>query len=284
MNRRTVSHEKENMDQRFDLLARTIRSISRNGPVYYMPNPGNWGDALIREGTLMFLRDAGIAFTELPVSPHLSWRQRWRKNGTLLYGGGGGWCSLWRHSIEILRKYGPRFEHTLVLPSTYESSFYLPSTSFFCRDRYQSQDNMPDALFCPDMAFYLGRLAVPPGCGMGHFFRTDPESSHRFPLPSGNRDISASGTHLTPTDALLEQLARYESIATDRLHVGIAACLLGRELHLFPGSYFKNKAVYLSSIQGHFDNVHFHDPGDPDQGLLRLAPRAANNPIPMELH
>jgi hypothetical protein len=41
--------------------------------------------------------------------------------------------------------------------------------------------------------------------------------------------------------------------------VAIAACLLGRELHLHPGGYFKNRAVFRSSIEGRFPNAHFHE-------------------------
>jgi exopolysaccharide biosynthesis predicted pyruvyltransferase EpsI len=46
---------------------------------------------------------------------------------------------------------------------------------------------------------------------------------------------------------------------TDRLHVAIASSLMGKEVHLYAGSYFKNKEVFLSTLKEYFPNVLFHD-------------------------
>ncbi len=150
----------------------------------------------------------------------------------------------------------------IVLPSTYEFPVRLPRTIFFCRDRFESGRNMPGATFCHDMAFYLGPRQVGNGggAGEGYFFRTDREASpHRGPLPDGNRDISRSGHERSDVAPLLEEIDRFEVIRTDQLHVAIAGCLLGKMVHLYPNSYFKNRAVYQSSLQGRYDRVVFHD-------------------------
>ncbi len=54
---------------------------------------------------------------------------------------------------------------------------------------------------------------------------------------------------------LLYFLNHYQTIHTNRLHMAIAGGLLGKEVHFFPNSYFKCKAVYEYSIKDRFPNV-----------------------------
>ena len=44
-------------------------------------------------------------------------------------------------------------------------------------------------------------------------------------------------------------------IHTDRLHVAILACLLHKRVHFYKGGYFKNEAVFRSSMRDYFDDV-----------------------------
>lgn len=246
------------MNGEFDQLRETLRAACRDGPVLYLPNLGNWGDGLIRAGTLRFLEQSGIAFQEIE---HVSRGERWlpwRRRGTLIYGGGGAWSSLWSHSLRTIRRVGHLFQHTVVLPSSFELQISLPRITLFCRDRFESQTNAPAARFCHDMAFFLGPQTAPPGNGTGWFLRTDAESAHGLTIPPGNVDLSQLGNHLSPSEPFFAAIAKYAVVHTDRLHVAIATCLLGRELHLYPGAYFKNRAVFQSSIEGRFPNVHFH--------------------------
>jgi hypothetical protein len=184
------------------------------------------------------------------------------RGGTVIYGGGGAWCKLWDHSrhVNILKR---RFK-VIVLPSTYELSYSIPNTIFFCRDRFESKQNMPNAIFCHDMAFYIGKefLQNGKGSGKGFFFRYDQESSNRIKIPSCNNDISLKGNHLKEVSPFFDEINRFAVIYTDRLHVSIAACLLRKEVHLYPGSYFKNKAVYMSSMKDYFKNIYFHEECD----------------------
>jgi exopolysaccharide biosynthesis predicted pyruvyltransferase EpsI len=249
------------LKQEFRLLAEELKKICNGAPVYYLPNDGNWGDALIRHGTLKFLREECIDFTELPSNGRLAWLKARILRGTLIYGGGGGWCKLWDHSIALLTKRKDLFRNIVVLPSTYEKEYQLSNTIFYCRDRFESQHAMPKALFCHDMAFYLGKQDSTEGKGTGYFFRTDPERSGQIALPKNNYDISIEGYYLSEYAPFFKQISRYAIIHTDRLHVGIAACLLGRELHLYAGKYFKNRATFFSSIENNFESVHFHDNG-----------------------
>jgi exopolysaccharide biosynthesis predicted pyruvyltransferase EpsI len=240
----------------FDSLAKSISKIQ--GPIYFFPNPGNWGDALIRSGTVSFFRENSIEYTELHRRNEILER---KGGGTVIYGGGGAWCNLWNHSVDHVRAIGKRF-NVIVLPSSYEMHYEIPRVEFFCRDKYESQRNMPNAVFCHEMAFHLESEVKKNshGEGVGYFFRKDKESSsERRRVPIGNVDLSQSGNHLTDTSEFFGSLAKYSVIHTDRLHVAIAACLLGKSVHLYKGAYFKIKAVYLSSMQGYFDNLVFYE-------------------------
>lgn len=241
----------------FVVLGERLKIICGRGPVYFLPNTGNWGDALIRQGTLRFLQDVGLHCRELTRSRG-GWIIPFLRGGTVIYGGGGAWCRLWPRSAKTVTRLASRFQ-VVVLPSTYELRYAIPRTSFFCRDRFESRQNMPDASFCHDMAFYLGRQSLPGrGSGRGNFFRRDRESAGRIAIPADNQDISTPGDQLSDVSPFFREINRFSAIYTDRLHVAIAACLLEKEVHLYPGAYFKNQAVYRSTMLEHFPNAHFH--------------------------
>ena len=96
--------------------------------------------------------------------------------------------------------------------------------------------------------------------GTGYFLRGDKEGIvDKTKIPLLNNDISSKGNQFSEISPFIEEINRFSMIYTDRLHVAIAACLLEKEVHLYPGAYFKNRAVYLSSIKDYFDNVYFHE-------------------------
>jgi hypothetical protein len=51
----------ESMRAEFARLAATLVERRDGQAVYYLPNSGNWGDALIRQGTRKLLQELGIA-------------------------------------------------------------------------------------------------------------------------------------------------------------------------------------------------------------------------------
>lgn len=249
------------MQKEFLLLEEIIKEISKDGPVYYIANPGNYGDSLIRYATLKFFHDIGLNFTELTsfkTKKKEWWPTLFHSNSTLIFGGGGAWCNLWNHE-KLVKKVSKRFRHVIILPSTYEITPSISNATFFCRGKYESKEHLPEALFCHDMAFYLGSISAPKGNGTGYFFRTDKESANKIDIPPSNHDLSATGDHNTPIYSFFDELAQFSIIMTDRLHVAIASSLMGKEVHLYAGSYFKNKEVFLSTLQEYFPNVLFHN-------------------------
>jgi exopolysaccharide biosynthesis predicted pyruvyltransferase EpsI len=99
-------------------------------------------------------------------------------------------------------------------------------------------------------------------------FRTDSERTE-IELPKKNVDVSEV-INLDPTmgdvDLAFKTSAyifglidQYETIHTNRLHIGIAALLLEKELFFHGNAYHKNKSVYDFSINQRFHNVTWTD-------------------------
>ncbi len=235
-----------------------LKAVHR--PLYYIPNrPGNWGDSLIRFATIAFLEDHKIRYKEMLPWNKKQWLLPFIFGGTVIYGGGGGWCKKWNHSCKSVQKAARRFR-VIVLPSSYEMTYEIPNTTFFRRDNLGSLATMPESLFCHDLAFYY-QCRVSPSQKtkkLGFFFRTDNESSHAIALPRGNTDVSSEGNHMTPIDQFLAKTGIYEEIHTDRLHVAVAAAIQGVQVNLYEGSYFKNEAIFESSFKENYSNVIFH--------------------------
>jgi len=246
------------MYQTFRQCADLIKQNTEKSTIYYLHNIGNWGDALIRFGSLSFLRHFKIPYTELLSYKEIQKNSNITKNDVLIYQGNGAFCRFYDHS-HLISWIQPFFKTIIVLPSTFEFPIHIPNTIFFCRDSYESKINMPSAIFCHDMAFFIQMAKLPDGFGIGYFFRTDVESLGIIPLTDENYDISNHGNQFSPIFPFFEKISRYNIIYTDRLHVAIAGCLLGLEVHLYPGKYFKNRAIYLSSIKDNYSKVIFHE-------------------------
>ena len=248
-------------------LAERIHAESKGRVVYLFVNPGNWGDALIGFGTRSFLNYFKIPYKELYYSAKLTDKLKWLpailSNGLLLVTGGGAFVSHFNHLAptikNIQKKY--RFRHTIVMPSTYAGEYSLANCTFYRRDICESVQYMPDSTFCHDMAFFIDRLESPQveENKIAYCFREDSETGKQHKIPDNNYDLSGKGTYMTPMNGFFNYISNYKIIHTDRLHVAIGGCLMGKEVHIYPGNYFKNRAIYESSIEGYYDNVYFHE-------------------------
>lgn len=99
-----------------------------------------------------------------------------------------------------------------------------------------------------------------------YLFRTDIEST-AIPLPASNMDASLAfnfgvtsiqKSHYT-VHHLLSFLNGYSRIHTNRLHIAIAAALLGKTVLFRANNYYKCQAVYEFSIKERFPNVIWQD-------------------------
>lgn len=93
-------------------------------------------------------------------------------------------------------------------------------------------------------------------------FRDDVEKI-KTSLPKNNTDLSTIYEYSTrneditfyATQRLLKYIDNFKKIRTDRLHICIAAALLGKEVEFYPNSYYKCQAVYEYSISEKFKKV-----------------------------
>ncbi|NHK26905.1 polysaccharide pyruvyl transferase family protein [Parvularcula flava] len=252
------------MLERFEYLADRLRALSDGRRLVYIPNPGNYGDGLIRYATKQFLADFGFEHHELNIGYTRARYQLapWlvKGNACFLYGGGGAWSEHYGFARDYCRFIDRFTDRLMVLPSTYALDGLPKRAVMFRRDEAQSVDFAPNSEFCHDMALYAacrkkggGRVWPAPTQGTGMFLRTDRESRlSAEAVPGGNVDLSLEGDHMSNGDDFLSRIAAYETVVTDRLHVAIGACIVGRKVRLITGNYFKIRAIYDASLAPHF--------------------------------
>lgn len=259
----------------FDNLADRVVSTLRRRPAIFVINPGNWGDALIREGAERFLRHYDIDYVAVHLKDfekkrldlNVLKRQIGHNDPVMIYNGCGAFTKHYPSLVGRVQRLAVHFSTVMVMPSTINIDMRLdqfPSdTHVFVRDRYESQEALPGSLFCHDMAFFLDLLGPAPRKSNGYFFREDREApldTRLVPKGEQNKDLSKFGKSQDPIDGLVRGVADYHQVHTNRLHIGIAAALLGRKTLLSGNDYFKIRAIFDSSIRGIFPDVSFINP------------------------
>jgi exopolysaccharide biosynthesis predicted pyruvyltransferase EpsI len=252
----------------FDALAEQIKQIVGTRPIVFFINPGNWGDSLIREGAEQFFRHYGLAYHPVRFKDVMKGRvtldqviAATRHDDPVMVYNGNGAFSHHYETLGRVAELSQSFGTSIVLPSTFEAAIdrsrFAPDSHFFVRDRFESAQAMPDCMFCHDMAFFLNLTCAEPTKDEGYLMREDMEKPEGAEIPQGNVDISKGGRAHTPIDGFLEAIGQYRHIHTNRLHVGIAGALLGRQTTLSANNYFKIRAIYQSSVEPFFDHVRF---------------------------
>jgi exopolysaccharide biosynthesis predicted pyruvyltransferase EpsI len=114
----------------------------------------------------------------------------------------------------------------------------------------------------------ISRLLKENNSSVLHCFRTDSEGTN-MSLYSDNLDVPRILAYGKTKERLTEAIAlwvsnqmlrfinRYNKIETNRLHVAIAAALLGKNVDLYRNSYYKNEAVYNYSMKNKFPNLRW---------------------------
>jgi len=288
-----------------------LESLPKNEIIYYYPNPGNAGDALIACATFKLFRKLGIKYRIV------DYREQCFRGKIFVYPGGGNLVRYYDTADRVLRKVvndDPR--KIIVLPHTIEAHKYLlknmkSNVDIICRDPVSYQyvkDNAvsanvflaDDLFFSADVKEILQKniLLLMGGflfkykprrellkaikevfiglaraynvvhskkriqSGVLNAFRTDEERTD-INIPDDNIDISLPPSvrlnHETIAEInsrlLLMTIDHFKEIRTNRLHIAIAGALLGKEVFLYPNNYFKNEAVYNSSLKHAFPNV-----------------------------
>ncbi len=258
------------LTEAFDLLAETLRGIAQGRPFVFVLNPGNWGDSLIRAGAEAFLAHYGFRCIRANLRDFRGnpgkveeLRLALKHPDPVFLFNGNGMMKPGNKRLPEVAALTQRFSTAIFLPATYSfdprSLDFLPNSHFLIREEAQSRRFLPQAPLFHDMAVFLTFPGVPPGQGVGFMFRRDSEAPADQKIPRGNVDISDRGKTDTPIDGFIAHIARFQTVHTNRLHVGIAAALLGRDCHLYANGYSKNAAIHDHSLKPHFPNVTFSD-------------------------
>lgn len=301
----------------FRSLDRTLLELSAQGELWYQPNPGNAGDALICAATWRRFRSLGLRV--LPVPP----RGFDSAGKIVLYGGGGNLTPLYnryRQGKAFVQAHHRQAKSLVVLPHTINGCDELladlgPNCTLFCREAssfHHCRACAPSANveLSHDIALGLDPDTLPPpgprsilrlvlraarvSLGRGRIhgpglreaarllalrgrlprsagrrgrildaFRVDVEGIST--IPQGNIDLSEELAlrEMTEDSAafsaalLLDSLRGWDKVRTDRLHVCIAAALLGIHVEFHPNSYFKCRAVWEHSLRDRFPSIRW---------------------------
>jgi exopolysaccharide biosynthesis predicted pyruvyltransferase EpsI len=257
-------------DSAYSLLGKTILESVGDSEAVYSPSPGNWGDALINFGADQFFKNLGLSFrvaTRDKVLDAVSIASSPTKLTTLIVGGGGGWCQNWSSTREFVERCAPAFQKVIILPTTYE----LPLLKGQSNITYFSRELLPEnphaqVRFCHDMAFYidLNISKQEPSLWRLIALRGDKERHPEARTSPSQIDISLLGNSYSSVEPFFEIVNRFQVIYTDRLHVGIAAALLGVRCVILPGNYDKARMVWKASIENSYSKVRFSAWADTD--------------------
>ncbi|GBQ82175.1 hypothetical protein AA13595_0847 [Gluconacetobacter johannae DSM 13595] len=259
-------------------LVGSIEAFAAKNAAFY-PGYGNLGDALIAVGTFDLFDDLGWT----PSIVRGRQGDVFEGHSHIVFGGGGGWVrGLWETYAEAVLQHLRKGGEILFLPSSFSGfgSEFVPfsdQVTIFCRERRSvdlllEQGVPPERIFLShDMAFYtrdthfadLDRVGQYPCLNI---LRADEESTRRtrprdsVDLPLLFNDIQWDSLEhcLPPLRSVAGLLTQFASVRTDRLHMTILACLLGRTVEMEGNSYFKNRAVFDYSIC-RFPQASFRD-------------------------
>lgn len=248
----------------YKVLADAIRQKSEGLKVDYCTSPGNFGDALINIGTRQFFSENHIEYNEYTrdeLRERMAMGDTEQARRILIVGGGGGWSLTFSSTRQFVDEIADSYHHVIVLPTTYELP---PPTSrnvtCFARDKTFSASVNPNAKFCHDMAFFIKiEVPVPPKPLWRLFaFRRDIEGYGLNEYFANNIDLSLFGDG-SYRDAFpfFSIISHFQIASTDRLHVGIAASLLGLRTYIVGGTYPKNKSLYEASIEPNYPRSSF---------------------------
>ncbi|MDZ4090623.1 MAG: hypothetical protein U1D68_05390 [Arthrobacter sp.] len=250
----------------FRTLADSIAQLGEQREIFFVPSPGNWGDALINVGTRQFLDFFDFNYNEIVRSELLVKLSRSHERDILdaliIVGGGGGWCETWSSTRSFVHEISLKVSKVLVLPTTYDLEPIegtRDNVVYFARDLTVSSSRIAQTTFCHDMAFFLDfdvpreSVLLPRLVAL----RIDKERSTQARTFDFSVDMSLLGDAFSSVIPLFQIINRFERVVTDRLHIAIAGCLLGKDVTLLPGVYPKSQSVYSSSMYDNYPVSRF---------------------------
>lgn len=252
----------------------------------YIPNPGNLGDILIAAATISFFKENHLNFS-------LYAEQKEGKN--IVFGGGGGWAWLKAkpNGLERFFKLFKNAEKVIILPSSfYQCDKFIDlldeKFTLFCREKssfdYLKSKNLKSKVILDhDMAFRMSPNILKEQLFLSNYdlnilkeIQNKLNNINKAPkfLRQDDESINHSGTDLDLSRCMglsenssekhilswgklmLCIVDTFDTIITDRLHVGVAALLMGKNIFWLDNSYKKVSGIYQQTLKNH-PNIHF---------------------------
>lgn len=273
----------------------------KEGTIYYYPNNGNAGDALINMGFYSLVKKYNLKFDIIDINSINCLKDK----DIVLIAGGGCLVPEWDSTPNFVRKINNlEFDVKLViLPHSIREVDdiivnFPKDTVVFCREKYSynyilEKSNASEIYLSNDIAFYADLNIIKNEINgfspsLNHkniirkFFilfhmiksknnktifamRTDKESNSTLKvkrlLVNDFSLVTSFGAglyseSLYTSNQFLKLINFYEEIHTDRLHVAIGACLLGKKVIVYNNGYYKCKGVYEQSMK-HLPHIKF---------------------------
>lgn len=257
--------------------------------IKYVPNQGNAGDSFIGLATLQVFDELGLDYEICKPTEVF-------EDQIVLYGGGGSLIRKYNRCRNFLL-YNQEKNDIVVLPHSFNDidpllavlseKVTLIARENISYDYIKSKSKYPDnCLLSGDMAFYIKNIdrykniSCIGECNAFRFNDELSDSDRHVEVAEDNKDISVDfhrpifmkNCHLSDdintqvkknlsiaTDNIFSYLSKFQVVNTNRLHVGIAAALLGKTVNLYRGSYHKIAGIYEFSMAGKFNNVSFYN-------------------------
>ncbi len=263
--------------------------------VYYCPNPGNAGDALIASATYQLFDRCGVIYDTISENIRAIDNLDFLKDKIVMYGGGGNFVKYYKHAAIALERLHSVAKKLIILPHTISGHEVLlkgfgSHVDLICREEVsfqyvQSVATDANVFLAEDLAIHLDIEELFGRVYCNDFiyptriywkrawaqikkrlacFRVDDEKTSLL-LPIDNIDLSALYGHYINMGKRLEVdevsyhflhfIQAFSEIRTNRLHAAIGAALLGKKVYFYPNSYHKNESIYRYSLQEKFPHV-----------------------------
>jgi predicted HAD superfamily hydrolase/exopolysaccharide biosynthesis predicted pyruvyltransferase EpsI len=258
--------------------------------VHFFPKPGNAGDGYITWCSFLLFDQYGIDIVAHKMDDIV-------RDSIVFIGGGGNLIEdRYREVRDLIDRLCSLNNQVFLLPHTISGNrdiFKLTyeNLTVYCRDEV-SFDHAIESGANPDTTFLSHDLTLFLGArpfasiqkprneqGTIEILRTDGESASNRQVGEENFDVSLSWNGdiwqamsfcKQVTLSMAEYINPFRKIVTDRLHVGILAAQIGKEVNLLPNAYFKNSAVFSHSLSKLFPSMSF--------GPAEITESDTNNP------
>lgn len=252
------------------------------GEFAYMPNSGNIGDMVIASATLQWFDKNKFNYKRVKENENPS---------MFVYGGGGAWTHDYIQYMGPVMNIMKSAKKVVILPSSFDNvpefiDILDERFTVFCRDKKSfdyliAQNTKANILLDHDMALRMQRIPdtlffVPKRFRKNRRILNRKLSKLPKTVNMFREDCESCGNHETDIDlsdkfgwfspyesrkiidfaahTMFSSVKNFDLIRTDRLHVGIAAILLGVDVELYDNSYGKIGNVFRNSLS-HLANV-----------------------------